>query len=151
VLGLSFNLLALLFLAHTFIPKARPHTYKFFSLSYYNDETGKYGVGIDDGSLIAFFVVLFTGLRAGFIDHILKPLGKGLGLKSAKEALRFSEQAWLILYYGIFWSLGMVRSHYPCLVHLSPYYSLPPRTTYQHSSQTRQGEKSVSPSTMASC
>ncbi|KAG7100800.1 hypothetical protein HYQ44_020457 [Verticillium longisporum] len=52
--GLSFNLLALLFLAHYFIPKAQPHTAKFFTLSYRNPATGSYKNGCDDMYFIAF-------------------------------------------------------------------------------------------------
>ncbi|XXH02296.1 Sphingosine N-acyltransferase lag1 [Hypoxylon texense] len=52
--GLSFNLIALIFLAHMFIPKARPHTSKFFTLSYYDPATEKYAIGPNDYHFIAF-------------------------------------------------------------------------------------------------
>lgn len=107
-LGLSFNLLALLFLAHAFIPKARSITHKFFHLSYYNAASGKYAVGIDDTYLILFCIVLFTGLRAGTMESILAPLGKLQGITKRKELTRFTEQGWMIVYYTVFWSLGMV-------------------------------------------
>ncbi|CAI4211212.1 unnamed protein product [Parascedosporium putredinis] len=84
-IGLAFNLIALLLLAHAFIPKARPVTGKFFTYSYHNPTTGKYGVGYDDGYFITFCIILFTGLRASTMD----------------------EQAWLLVYYTIFWPLGL--------------------------------------------
>ncbi|KAH7316699.1 TLC domain-containing protein [Stachybotrys elegans] len=105
-IGLSFNLLALLFLAHMFIPKARTHTRKYFTLSYYNQRTGQYGIGPDDAFLITFFVILFTGLRASIMDFILSPLGRKAGITKQKLLTRFSEQAWLTVYYSVFWTLG---------------------------------------------
>jgi very-long-chain ceramide synthase len=85
------------------------HTAKFFTLSYYNPQTGNYGIGFDDGYFIAFCIVLLTGLRAATMEFILAPLAKvsGAGNKR-KDMTRFSEQAWLIVFYCIFWPLGMV-------------------------------------------
>lgn len=107
-LGLSFNLLALLLLAHAFIPRAREHTRKFYQLSYFNPATGKYAIGSDDSYAITFFIVLFTGLRAGFMEYILAPIGKARGITRRKDLTRFSEQAWLLVYYSVFWTLGAV-------------------------------------------
>ncbi len=106
--GLSFNLLALLLLAHAFIPRARNHTRKFYQLSYFNPSTGQYAIGSDDAYAIIFFIVLFTGLRAGFMEYILAPIGKARGITKRKELTRFSEQAWLLVYYSVFWTLGAV-------------------------------------------
>ncbi|OTA00675.1 sphingosine N-acyltransferase lac1 [Trichoderma parareesei] len=105
--GLSLNLLALLFLSHACIPKAREYTTKFFHLSYYNGKTGKYATGFDDAYLIAFFIVLFTGLRAGTMEYILAPLGRLNGISKRKDVTRFSEQAWLLVYYAVFWPTGV--------------------------------------------
>lgn len=107
--GLSFNLLALLFLAHIFIPKARVHTRKYFALSYYNPTSGKYALGQDDANLIIFYIVLLTGLRASAMEYLLAPFGKWVGLTKRKDLTRFSEQAWLLIYYCVFWAMGMVR------------------------------------------
>ena len=106
--GLSFNLLALLFLAHTFIPKARIHTHKFFHLAYYSEQTGKYGIGFDDAYFITFCIVLFTGLRAGMMEYVLAPFARLQGVTKRKTLTRFSEQAWLLVYYCFFWTLGVV-------------------------------------------
>lgn len=107
--GLSFNLLALLFLAHVSLPRAQAHTRRFFSLSYYNPDTGRYGVGLGDLNLVFFYIVLFTGLRAATMEYVLAPFGKLAGLSKRKDLTRFSEQMWMLMYYGVFWPLGVVR------------------------------------------
>lgn len=114
-IGLSLNLLSLLVLAHACIPKARIHTRKFFHLSYFNEATGKYATGQDDLCLIAAFIVLFTGLRAGTMDYVLAPFAKLNGITNRKDMTRFSEQAWLLIYYMVFWPTGVVRGcELPC-------------------------------------
>lgn len=105
--GLSFNLLALLFLAHG-MPRAREFTSKFFMLSYYNPESGQYYLGSKDGYLMLFCVVLFTGLRDATMEYILTPFAKLQGIHKKKDLTRFSEQAWLLVYYCVFWPLGVV-------------------------------------------
>lgn len=107
--GFSFNLIALLFLTHLFMPKARPYTTRFFTLSDYNPETGLYATGPGDTYFITFCVVLFTGLRAGCMEHVLAPLAKLWGISKKKDITRFAEQAWLFVYYCVIWPLGVVR------------------------------------------
>ncbi|KAK1758106.1 TLC domain-containing protein [Echria macrotheca] len=114
-IGLSFNLMALLFLAH-WMPRAREHTAKYFTISYYNPRTGQYGLGWDDGYLILFCVILFTGLRAAAMEYLLAPLAKAGGVTKRKDITRFSEQAWLLMYYSVFWTLGVY------IYCKSPYY-----------------------------
>ncbi|RDL33014.1 uncharacterized protein BP5553_08453 [Venustampulla echinocandica] len=114
--GLAFNLIALLFLAHSCIPKARPYTSKFFRLPHYNPNTGKYAAGHDDFCFMTFCIVLLTGLRAGFMEYVLAPLARLLGLSKTKEVTRFSEQAWMLMYYSVFWPLGMY------IYYKSPYF-----------------------------
>ncbi|KAK4451086.1 TLC domain-containing protein [Podospora aff. communis PSN243] len=105
-IGFSFNLIALLFLAHG-MPRARGHTSKYFSLAYHNPQTGKYGIGWDDGYFMLFCIVLFTGLRAATMEYILAPFAKANGIEKRKDLTRFSEQAWLLVYYLVFWPLGL--------------------------------------------
>ncbi|KAI9676122.1 MAG: sphingosine N-acyltransferase lag1 [Caeruleum heppii] len=57
--------------------------------------------------MVFYWIILFTGLRAGVMDFILLPLARWGGVGSKKGRIRFAEQAWLLLYYGVFWSLGM--------------------------------------------
>ncbi|KAL2157904.1 hypothetical protein VTH06DRAFT_4959 [Thermothelomyces fergusii] len=105
-IGFSFNLLALLFLAHA-VPRARDHTSKYFNLSYYNPTTGNYGVGWADGHVVLFCVVLLTGLRAATMEYVLAPFARAQGISKRKEVTRFSEQAWMSIYYAVFWPLGL--------------------------------------------
>lgn len=105
--GFSINIITLLFLTHFWMPKARPFTTKFFTLSYYNPETENYGLGGGDYYFVTFCIVLFTGLRACFMEHILGPLAKMWGISKRKDITRFSEQGWQLMYYSIFWTLGL--------------------------------------------
>ena len=107
--GLSFNLFALLFLTHSFFPRLRAHTTKFFTLSYYNQKTGQYAMGNDDAYFILFCVTLFTGLRASTMEYLLAPFAKRRGLTKRKDITRFSEQAWILIYYCVFWPTAVVR------------------------------------------
>ncbi|KXX82367.1 Sphingosine N-acyltransferase lag1 [Madurella mycetomatis] len=109
-IGASFNLLALLFLAHG-MPRARDYTAKYFTLSYYNPESGKYGLGLADGYLVMFCIVLLLGLRAAIMEYVLAPFAKAQGISKRKDITRFSEQAWAIVYYTFFWPLGLSPSH----------------------------------------
>ena len=93
--GIAFHIIVIVFLLHTCISEVRPRTSKFFSLSYYNPRTGKYGAGFDDLYFIAFCIVLLTGLRAGVMEYVLAPIARVGGLLKSKEVTRFSEQAWL--------------------------------------------------------
>ena len=111
--GLSVNLLALLFLAHVAIPRAQSHTRKFFTLSYYKPASGQYAGGADDMYFILFNIVLLTGLRAGTMEYVLAPFGRWAGLKKRKDMTRFSEQAWMLIYYVVFYPLGVVRAFPP--------------------------------------
>ncbi|KAL1859514.1 hypothetical protein VTK73DRAFT_7589 [Phialemonium thermophilum] len=106
-IGLSFNLLTLLLLTHGCMPRARPYTTKFFTLAYRNPDTGNYGMGSSDGYLVAFCIVLFTGLRAATMEYLLAPFAKRRGIEKKKDITRFCEQAWLFIYYVAFWTLGM--------------------------------------------
>jgi len=65
-------------------------------------------VGWDDGYLILFCVVLFTGMRAAIMEYVLAPFAKAYGISKRKDVTRFSEQAWLLVYYSVFWPLGLV-------------------------------------------
>lgn len=108
LLGLSINILLLLLLTHTFFPTLRPRTAQFFTLSYYNAETGLYTQGWNDFKLVSFWIIVFTGLRAATMDYLLIPLARWHGITKKKVAIRYAEQAWLLIYYSAFWGLGMV-------------------------------------------
>lgn len=87
----------------------QPLTAKFTTLSYFNEETGEYGVGFDDNYLVAVLIVSLTGLRDATMRFALAPITTVCGL-SKNESTRFKEQAWLFIYYSTCWSIGMVSS-----------------------------------------
>ncbi|KAI9762010.1 MAG: hypothetical protein M4579_000646 [Chaenotheca gracillima] len=106
-IGISGNLILLLTLSHLLIPKSRPHTRKFFELAYLDTETGKYGIGSSDWSLVIYWIIIFTGLRAATMDYVLVPFARWGGVEKKKARIRFAEQGWLLIYYGVFWTMGM--------------------------------------------
>ncbi|KAI9802581.1 MAG: sphingosine N-acyltransferase lag1 [Piccolia ochrophora] len=98
-IGLATNLIILLALTHLCLPRARQHTRKFIELSYFNPKTGKYTVGWDDTFMVVYWIVVFTGLRAGVMDFVLVPFARWGGVEKKKGRIRFAEQAWLFMYY----------------------------------------------------
>ncbi|KAL7904713.1 longevity assurance proteins LAG1/LAC1 [Trichoderma velutinum] len=112
----AFNLLALLFLSHLMIPRSRVYTRPYFELSHYNPDTELYANGRNDIYFITFFVVLFTGLRHAIMSFILCPLARRCGISKKKDVTRFSEQAWNVIHYSVFWPLGLY------IWYTSPYY-----------------------------
>ena len=113
LLGLAANLLCLLVLTHVCFPRSRKQTRKFFSLSYYNASSGQYALGWDDIFMVFYWIVIFTGLRAAVMDYLLVPLAQRASIGKKKDMVRFAEQAWIFIYDGAFWSLGMVSSSWP--------------------------------------
>ncbi|KAL3418953.1 longevity-assurance protein [Phlyctema vagabunda] len=114
-IGLSVNLLVLLALTHICFPRARHHTRKFIELSYYNPDSGEYYLGWNDAWMVFHWIVVFTGLRASVMDYILQPIAVWGGVKTQRDQIRFAEQAWLCIYYSVFWTLGMyiwIKSDY---------------------------------------
>lgn len=109
------------------MPRAREYTSKYFSLSYYNPSTGNYGLGWADGHVVLFCVVLLTGLRAATMEYILAPFAKAQGISKRKDITRFSEQAWMSIYYAVFWPLGLVWLRTGCLC-LFTHANRPPST-----------------------
>ncbi|KAL8972953.1 MAG: hypothetical protein Q9183_000254 [Haloplaca sp. 2 TL-2023] len=110
-IGLAVNLLSLLTLVHWVFSDMRHQTRKFYRLSYYNPASGEYALGWDDSFLVVFWIVVFTGLRAAVMDYALAPLTSLVGLEKKKEKIRFAEQAWVLMYDTVFWSLGMYIMH----------------------------------------
>ncbi len=69
---------------------------------------------------MTFCIVLFTSLRAGFMEYVLAPLAKLWGISKRKEVTRFSEQGWMLIYYNVFWPLGMVcHTRPPCALRVA--------------------------------
>ena len=108
--GLVANLLILLSLTHLCFPRLRSFTKLFFSLAYYNPSSQSYGRGRDDLYHVVFWVLIFTGIRALAMQQILSPFARWAGIRKEKARVRFSEQAWLLIYYTCSWSVGVVSS-----------------------------------------
>ncbi|KAL2013953.1 hypothetical protein VTN00DRAFT_1478 [Thermoascus crustaceus] len=106
-IGISVTILAMLLAVHNLYPSLRPYTAPFFQLSYYQPSKGVYIQGWDDIYYVIGSAIGFTAVRAIAIDWIFRPLARWAGLKKKKPSLRFAEQAWLLVYYGFFWSYGM--------------------------------------------
>lgn len=103
-------MLLLLAMTHALFPLLRSTTSKFFTLSYHNPKTGLYQTGADDFKYVFTWIVIFTGLRAGTMDNVLIPWARSVGIQKKKQRIRFAEQAWLIVFYSVFWSIGVVCS-----------------------------------------
>lgn len=97
----------MLLAVHNLYLSLRPYTTPFFQLSYYSPSQGVYVQGWDDIYFVASSAIAFTAIRAIAIDWVFRPAGMVAGLKE-KTSVRFAEQAWMGLYYGVFWSYGMV-------------------------------------------
>ena len=107
--GISLTILAMLLAVHNLYPTLRPYTTPFFQLSYYNPAEDAYVQGWNDIYFVVCSGIVFTATRAVAIEWIFQPFAMYCGLKK-KASLRFAEQAWIGLYYGFFWSFGMVSS-----------------------------------------
>jgi very-long-chain ceramide synthase len=101
------TLLSILFSIHFSFPHARHHTHKFFRISYYNPSTNRFALGWDDIWFVFYWIIVFTGARCFTMDYILSPFAHRAGIYKKKAKVRFAEQAWILLYYGLFWCIGM--------------------------------------------
>ena len=116
---ISLALLSLLASIHLSFPSLRHHTRKYFELQYYNAASGQYMRGPDDIYYVLTWIVIFTGLREVVMTRLLRPLAQTVGIREPKKNTRFTEQAWLVIYYTIFWSIGVV-----CHSHAEPFRDL---------------------------
>lgn len=81
---------------------------KLLALASYNPQTGHCAVGRGDLYIVLFFILLLTGLRASAMKLVLSPLATRWGVRRRKDATRFAEQGWMLVYYNVFWPMGMV-------------------------------------------
>lgn len=104
---ISSSLMLGVLLLHSLYKPFRIYTRKFLHLSYASPTGQAYKQGPDDLYFVLAWVINFTALRAISIEWILRPVAESWGV-AKKSHLRFAEQGWLVMYYGTFWSLGMV-------------------------------------------
>lgn len=95
---------------HVFLPRFRNVTTPFTELSYHDSSTGMYNQGPKDLAFVAYWIAVFTGLREATLKYLLVPIAGLCGLRRTKMQIRFAEQGWLLLYYAVFWTVGMVLS-----------------------------------------
>lgn len=86
----------------------RRYTRLFYELPYPDGE-GQHVQGSDDGLFVLGWLVLMTALRATIIEGVYQFV-TWLRIMSHKARMRFAEQAFLLLYYGTSFALGMVCS-----------------------------------------
>lgn len=89
-------------------PRARRRTKVFFSLSYHNVASGQYHQGWDDIYFIIFWITVITGLRVAVMEYLLQPIASWGGIRKTKAKMRFTEQAWMLIYFTCSWCFGMV-------------------------------------------
>ncbi|OAA78920.1 TRAM1-like protein & fumonisin [Akanthomyces lecanii RCEF 1005] len=108
-ISLSFGSMAALLIAHGYTLEAdhASRRAKLLALASYNPQTGNYAVGRGDLYIVLFFILLLTGLRASAMKLVLSPLATRWGVRRRKDATRFAEQGWMLIYYNVFWPMGM--------------------------------------------
>lgn len=108
-LGLSVNLMLFVGLSYVLFPALRDRMSAFFWLSYRSSrKPGLYDVGERDLYLVGSFIVFFTALRAFALDYILMPVAGWAGIAKRKAKIRFAEQSYMMIYYLIYWTWGLV-------------------------------------------
>jgi hypothetical protein len=93
-LGLSLNVILLVAMSWCLFPSLREKLEAGFLLSYKTqrksrDGEGLYGQGPRDIWFVVSLVVVFTGVRAFMLDHVLMPLGGLLGIQRKKGRVRY--------------------------------------------------------------
>ncbi|KYG42294.1 hypothetical protein M433DRAFT_158048, partial [Acidomyces richmondensis BFW] len=107
-LGLSVNLMLFVGFSYALFPSLREKMGAFFCLSYpSNTQDGMYNLGSRDLYPVASFIVFFTALRASALEYLLLPLAGKLGIKQRKGRVRFAEQAYMMIYYALYWGWGL--------------------------------------------
>ncbi|KAK4542465.1 hypothetical protein LTR36_006717 [Oleoguttula mirabilis] len=108
-LGLSVNLMLLIGLSYVLFPALRDRMSAFFWLSYRSSrKAGLYDVGERDVYLVGSFIVFFTALRAFSLDYVLMPVAGWAGIDKKKVRSRFAEQSYMMTYYIIYWTWGLL-------------------------------------------
>ena len=93
-LGLSLNAILLVGMSWCMFPRLRGDLEALFTLSYKvqgggPDGESLYGQGPRDLWLVASLVVIFTGVRAFMLDHVLMPLAGVMGIRKRKGRVRY--------------------------------------------------------------
>lgn len=68
----------------------------------------RYAKGVDDLWFVGFWIIAFTFIRAFVMKGYFNPLGRRLGIRGEAKLERFEEQGYILFYYAISWTCGMV-------------------------------------------
>ncbi|KAI5479357.1 hypothetical protein MNV49_003691 [Pseudohyphozyma bogoriensis] len=66
-----------------------------------------YTKGFLDIAFLAFYIVVFSFIRQGIMEYLLRPLARWSGLKSEAKQTRFMEQAYAVVYNVLTGALGL--------------------------------------------
>ncbi|KAF9107040.1 sphingosine N-acyltransferase lag1 [Mortierella sp. GBA35] len=69
--------------------------------------TARFYDGWADLWFVSFWIIAFTYIRIAFMKSIFNPMGKKLGIRGSKLE-RFEEQCYIVVYYIVSWTCGMV-------------------------------------------
>ncbi|MCJ1400857.1 sphingosine N-acyltransferase lag1 [Xylographa trunciseda] len=101
----SYSLIIAAASIHALSPSTRPYTELLYRLPYL-ESNGQYLQGADDAFFVLGWLVMLTALRATVITSVYRIVTR-YRLVSGKARVRFAEQSWLLLYYGLSFTLGM--------------------------------------------
>lgn len=84
----------------------------FIFLSYRQDAPvsgapAQYGKGLWDVAFVAFYTIVLTFTREFIMQELLQPLAKACGIKSRGKQLRFMEQMYTAIYFGVSGPAGL--------------------------------------------
>lgn len=61
-----------------------------------------------DLGFLAYYIVVFSFIRQFLTIHVLRPLGRKLGVRTEGKLDRFAEQGYAIIYFSFFGGMGLV-------------------------------------------
>ncbi|OHF02080.1 TLC domain-containing protein [Colletotrichum orchidophilum] len=71
------------------------------------DAPAQYGKGLWDIAFVCFYATVLSFTRDFIMQELLRPLAKYLGIRSRGKQLRFMEQAYTAVYFGILGPFGL--------------------------------------------
>lgn len=71
----------------------------------------RYGKGPLDLCFLAFYVLVFSFIRQGALQHVITPLAVRAGIPKGRKLERFNEQGYAFLYWSASSIIGLVRDH----------------------------------------
>ncbi|KAJ0297752.1 hypothetical protein COL5a_011907 [Colletotrichum fioriniae] len=72
-----------------------------------SDAPAQYGKGLWDIAFVCFYATVLSFTREFIMQELLRPLAKSLGIRSRGKQLRFMEQAYTAVYFGILGPFGL--------------------------------------------